>query len=835
VRNKNGSGAVIKSLNSKSIQFIGFIGGFCLIEKLPLEKLRNVCEINSLHCTSTKELTPLNEIIGQERAVRALKFGLGIKNHGFNMYVAGLPGTGRKTAVKNFVEAQAKIQPVPSDWCYVYNFGNQYEPKAIELPPGKGKEFRHDMENFIENIKNALPKTFESEEYATRREITLHNLEAQRKKLIDDLNTKAQSEGFVIQTTPVGLLLIPVLEGKPLSEEEILALPQSIKDKFDEKRAKLEVDFRNAMRQLISMEQQIQDALKKLNKNVALYAIGIQIQSLIEKYSNTQEVTAYLQTAENNILDNLQQFVRRSNQTPEQQILQLPWMRNEETYKKYVVNVVIDNSETKGAPVVMETNPTYPNLLGKTEKEAQFGALTTDFTMLRGGSIHKANGGYLIIPVEDLLRNPLAYDGLKRDLKDCKMGIEEPEERYGFLSIKTVKPQPIPLTAKVILIGDPSLYQLMFSMDPDFRELFKVKVEFDTTMPRTEEKIQLYTTFVCSFCEREKLLHLDSTGLAKLVEHSSRIVEDQYKLSTQFSTVVDLIREANYYAEQENSEFITAAHIKKAIEEKIYRSKLVQEKIQEMITRGFFLIDTHERKVGQVNGLAVMSLGDFAFGMPSRVTVSIGLGREGVIDIEREAKTGGPIHTKGVLILSGYLNDKYARDKPMSLSARLVFEQNYEGVEGDSASSTELYSILSALSGLPIKQNIAVTGSVNQKGEVQAIGGVNEKIEGFFEVAKAKGLTGEQGVMIPTSNIQNLMLKEEVLEAVKADKFSVYAIKNIDEGIEVLTDTKAGQRRPDGTYEEGTVNYRVDKQLRDMAEKLKEYPDIEIKPKNAYR
>ena len=802
-----------------------------MTNKLPVEKLRNICDANVLHCVSSKDLIPLAEIIGQERAVRALKFGLGIKNHGFNMYVAGYPGTGRKTAVRSFVEAQAKTQAVPSDWCYVYNFSNQYEPKAIQLPSGKGKEFRDDMKNFIENVKTALPKAFESEDYVARRDATLRGLENQRKQLIDTLNSKAQREGFVIETTPLGLLLIPVLDGKPLSEEQMLALPQKVKDKIAEKRETLETEFRNTMRQLIDMERQIHEALRKLNKEVALYAIGTQVQSLMEKYSSNTEVTAYLKDVENDILDNLQTFARRGGAEAQQQLpFQMPWMR-EEPYKKYEVNVVIDNSETKGAPVIMETNPTYPNLLGKTEKEAQFGALTTDFTMIRGGSIHKANGGYLIVAVEDLLRNPLSYDGLKRDLKDSKMFIEEPEERYGFLSIKTLKPQPIPLTAKVILIGDPYVYQMMFSLDPDFRELFKIKAEFDTTMPRTDEKIQQYAAFVCGLCEKEGLKHLDRGALAKLVEYSSRLVEDQYKLSTQFSMVADIVREANFYAEQDNSEFTTAMHIKKAIEEKIYRSKLIQEKIQEMIARGFFLIDTHEKKVGQVNGLSVMGLGDFAFGTPSRVTASIGLGREGVIDIEREAKMGGPIHTKGVLILSGYINDKYARDKPLSLSARLVFEQNYEGVEGDSASSTELYSILSSLSGLPIKQNIAVTGSVNQKGEVQAIGGVNEKIEGFYEVCKFKGLTGEQGVMIPESNVQNLMLKEEVLDAVKEGKFNIYSVKSIDEGIEVLTDTRAGQRKPDGSFEEGTVNFLVDKTLREMADKLKEYPAVEMKPK----
>ncbi|MFA5572644.1 MAG: ATP-binding protein [Candidatus Bathyarchaeia archaeon] len=802
-----------------------------MINKLPVEKLRNICDVNFMQCESTKGLIPLAEIIGQDRAVRALRFGLGIKNHGFNIYVAGYPGTGRKTAVKAFVEAQAKVQSVPSDWCYVNNFSNQYEPKAIELPPGKGKEFQEDMKNYIENVKNSLPKAFESEDYVTKREATLQELESRRKGVIDRLNAKAQSEGFVIQTTPIGILLVPVLDGKPLTDEELLALPQSMKDKLSEKREKLEKEFSAVMRQLIDMEREIRETIKKLNKEVALYAIGNQVQNLREKYQDNKDISSYLKAVENDILDNLTQFIRRGSGGQQQQQLAfpMPWLR-EEPYKKYNVNVVIDNSETTGAPVIMETNPTYHNLLGRTEKEAQFGTLTTDFTMIRAGSIQKANGGYLIIPVEDLLRNLFSYDGLKRDIRDKKMYIEEPEERYGFLSVKSLKPQPIPLSAKVILIGDPYVYQLMFSLDQDFRELFKIKAEFDISMPRNEEKISQYAAFVCGLCEKEKLKHLNGGALAKLVEYSSRIVEDQIKLSTQFSRVADVIREANYYASQDNSEFINAEHVKKSIEEKIYRSKLVQEKIQEMIARGFFLIDTHQHKVGQVNGLSVMGIGDFAFGIPSRVTASIGLGREGVVDIEREAKMGGPIHTKGVLILSGYINDKYARDKPLSLSARLVFEQNYSGVEGDSASSTELYSILSALSGIPIKQNIAVTGSVNQKGEVQAIGGVNEKIEGFFEVCKFRGLNGEQGVMIPESNVQNLMLKEEVLDAVKAGQFNIFSVKTIDEGIEVLTGARAGQRQLDGIYEKDTINYLVDQALQVMADKLKEYPGLEVKP-----
>ncbi len=795
-----------------------------MANKLPSGSLRKECDPSIIRCKTTQELAPLREIIGQERAVRALKFGLGIRDQGFNIYVAGYPGTGRKTAVKNFVEEIARSEPIPPDWCYVNNFSNQYEPNAIQLPAGKGKQFQNDVKNLIESIRTALPKAFESDDYAARREATIRGLERQRKELIDKLNAKAQQEGFIIQSTPIGLLLIPVVNGKPLNEEEILSLPQKTKDLIQEKRERLESELRNTMRQFLDMERKIREELKKLNRNIALYAIGNLVEDIIEKYKGMDEITAYLKKVQNDILDNIAQFIKRG-EPQEQMPFPVPWMKDV-PFRKYEVKVIVDNSDVRGAPVVMDFNPTYQNLFGTTEKEAQFGALVTDFTMIRGGSLHKANNGYLIVPVEELLRNPFSYEGLKRALRDRKIVIEEPQERFGFISTKSLKPQPIPLNIKVVLIGNPYLYQQLFVLDKEFTELFKVKAEFDTTMSRTEENVKQYAAFVCTICQKEKLLHLDGSGLAKLVEYSQRLAEDQHKLSTRFAEVADIIREANFYATQEKSKLVTGSHVKKAIEEKIYRSKLIQEKVQEMIKREILLIDTDAEKVGQVNGLSVMGLGDFAFGSPSRVTASVGLGREGIIDIEREAKMGGPIHTKGVLILSGYLNEKYARDKPLSLSARLVFEQNYGGVEGDSASSTELYAMLSALSGLPIKQSIAVTGSVNQKGEVQAIGGVNEKIEGFFEVCKAKGLTGHQGVMIPESNIQNLMLKEEVVDAVEGGRFHIYSVKTIDEGIETLTGIKAGERLKDRTFEDGTINFRVEKSLRDMAEKLKEFPSM---------
>jgi lon-related putative ATP-dependent protease len=777
-----------------------------------------------MSCKTTKELAPLEEIVGQERAVRALKFGLGIKEKGFNIYVAGYPGTGRTTAVKNFLEELARTKPVPDDWCYVNNFSNPYTPKKIKLSSGKGKDFQKDMKTFIDDAKRSLPKAFESEDYNVKRESTIKTMEAKRKALLEELNEKARKEGFIIQITPIGLLLIPIIKGKPLSDEEIIALPVKVKTEIQEKRKRLESELRSVMRQFVDMEGKIDEEIEKLNREIALYSIGHLMADLKEKYTEYPDVLTYLEEAQKDILDNIGQFIRGPEREPQVPFAG-PWAK-ENPFTKYEVNVIIDHSKSAGVPVIMETNPTFHNLFGRVEKEAQFGALITDFTMIRSGSLHRANGGYLIIPIEALLINPFSYDGLKRALKDEKIIIEEIEERLGFITTKTLRPEPIPLDVKVILIGDPYLYQQLFILDMEFDELFKVKADFDTSMKRNDENMQQYAAFVCTLCQKEKLRHLDGSGLAKLIEYGSRLAADQQKLSTRFAEVADIVREANFYASEKKSDVIASDHIRKAIEEKIYRSKLMQEKIQEMINRGVILIDTETEKIGQVNGLSVVGFGDFAFGIPSRVTASLGLGQDGVIDIEREAKLGGPIHTKGVLILNGYLNEKFAQDKPLSLSARLVFEQSYDGVEGDSASSTELYAILSALANLPLRQNIAVTGSVNQKGEIQAIGGVNEKIEGFFEVCQAKGFTDKQGVMIPDSNVSNLMLKEEILDAVKKEKFFIYSVKTIDEGIEVLTGIKAGSRQDDGTFPQGTVNYRVDHRLKEMVEKLQEYPNI---------
>ena len=805
-----------------------------MVKELSFEELRRQCDPKLMRCETTEEIQPLEEIIGQKRALRALKFGLDITQRGFNIYAAGYPGTGRTTAVKDFLDEVAKRKSVPSDWCYVNNFDNPYEPRAIRLPPGEGKAFQTAMSSLIAAVQAALPKAFESDEFAARKEETIKAVEEDRNELFSQLNKKAQQEGFVLQSTPVGLLVIPVLKGKPLSEREFMSLNPQVRDEIQKRRDKVDAETRSAMRQLRSLEGKINEELQKLNHDVALYSVGHLFEDLKAKYKDFPEVLAYLDEMKEDILGNLSQFLKP--ETPTQEAppspFPVPWMK-ELPFRKYEVNMIVDNSDLKGAPVIIESNPTYQNLFGRLEKEAQFGVLTTDFTMIRGGSIHKANGGYLVLPVLEMLQNMFTWESLKNALKNRKIAIEEVGERLGFITTKGLRPEPIPLNIKAILIGNPEWYQMLYIYDRDFKELFKVKADFDVTMDRTEENMHNYAAFICTFCKKENLKHLDASAIAQIIEYGSRLAEDQAKMSTRFADVADVIREACFYADQDNAEYVTASHVRKAIEEKLYRSNLIQEKIREMIERGVLLIDTEGEAIGQLNGLSVMSLGDFMFGTPSRVTASIGLGREGVIDIEREAKMGGPIHTKGVLILSGYLAQKYAQDKPLSLSARLVFEQSYGGVEGDSASSTELYAILSALSGLSLKQNFAVTGSVNQRGEVQAIGGVNEKIEGFFEVCKAKGLTGQQGVIIPESNVQNLMLKGEVGEAVRSGKFHVYPAKTIDQGIEVLTGVKAGERRPDGTFEEGTVNDRVDKRLREMAEKITEFPEFVAKSRKA--
>jgi predicted ATP-dependent protease len=787
--------------------------------ELPIEELRRVCDPKLVGCESSAEISALGNIIGQERAVRALMFGLGIKEKGFNIFVAGMPGTGRTTAIERFLEEVAKDAPVPSDWCYVNNFRDNAHPNALRLAPGTALEFRSDVESLVASALREIRNAFESEEYPAQREQTLKDYQQQKQAVLEKVNEEAIRAGFMLQPSPMGVLTVPMRDGKPLSEEQFVALDKAERDEISKQQEELQDKIEAGVRQAKALDKNARTALQKLDEKVAEYAISHLFDEIKEKYQDEDELLVYFEQVRKDIVDNHAQF--RSEPEEEHQAVVSPFASSKETVvKNYKVNVIVDNADLEGAPVILEMNPTYQNLFGRIEKEARFGALVTDYTLIRGGAFHRANGGYLVLPVEELLRSPLSWDALKHALMNSQIVIEDAGERLGLISTKSLQPEPIPLNIKVILIGRPDIYQLMLAYDENFNELFKVKADFDTRMDRNEENMRDYAAFVSTLCQLENLKHLDSSAIALLIEHGSRLVEDQNKISTHFGEISDVIREASYYATLDKADNVLSTHIRKAIDERFYRSSLIRDRIQEMIEQDVIKIDVQGDKVGQVNGLSVLQLGDISFGQPSRITASIGLGKDGVVNVEREAEMSGPTHTKGVLILTGYLEQTFAQERPLGLKASLVFEQNYGGVDGDSASSTELYAILSALSDIPIHQGIAVTGSVNQKGEVQAIGGVNEKIEGFFAVCEAKGLTGEQGVMIPASNVTNLMLKAEIIEAVRMGKFHIWSVNSIDEGIEILTGIPAGEKQEDGSYPENTINALVDQKLSVYAERL---------------
>lgn len=797
------------------------------VAELSPEKLRLQCPPSQVGCETSADLDPVEGIIGQERALKALKFGVEMKGKGFNVYAAGPPITGRRPATRSFLEGIAKTRPVPPDWVYVNNFQNPYEPKALMLPAGKAKVFQREMKSFVDQAKRAIPATLQSDEFLSRTNTITKKAVADRNKILNDLNKQAGTLGYTVKMTQLGITIIPVVDGKPVSQEQFDTLPARLKKKYDQNRDTMRSALDKAGKQVNDLDVNTVEELKKLREDSVHYAIGGLMDSLIAKYKDLAAVAQHLNDVKDDILENTEVFTpgeaeaKPSDEQPSPQESK----PSDQAFRKYDVNVIVDNSDLKGAPVIAEDNPTAANLLGKVEYESKFGALVTDFTMIKGGSLHRANGGFLVVGVDELLRNQFSYDGLKRALQSASLQIEDIGQRMGGAT-KTPVPQPIPLNLKIIIVGDHATYQALYTLDPDFPILFKVKAHFDDSIERNDKNQKTYGSFVHSLCEKEGLNHLEATALAKVIEYGSRLAEDQTKLSTKFPQIADLIREASFYSTQDGSKVIKEAHIRKALDEKVYRSNLLDEKVKEMIQRGIILIDTSGSKVGQVNGLSVISLGDFDFGQPSRITASLGLGRRGIIDIERESKLGGQIHTKGVLIISGYLENKYAHNKRLSLSCRLVFEQSYGGVEGDSASSTELYAILSALSDLPIKQNLAVTGSVNQKGEVQAIGGVNEKIEGFYQTCKIKGLRGDEGVVIPKSNVQHLMLNEEVVDAVKRGKFHIYPVGVIDEGIEILTGVKAGELQRDGRYDESSVHFRVNRRLLEMAEALGKQAEV---------
>lgn len=790
-------------------------------KRLSAKQLFIECSSETIKQNEGKLFDPHDIIVGQERAVKALKLGVGVPNFGFNMFVTGTAGTGKLRTVQKFLKNIASKNETPGDWCYVNNFKNSYHPGKLMLPAGMGTDLKRDMKKLIDEVQNALLKVFESEDFIGKRKEIIDKLDQEQNKLFDETNARFEKENWQIRKKPFGYITVPLKRGKPMTDEAFDELNEGEKQELREKQKLLQEELKETLREARLLEKEANKELLKLDREVTSFAINALFEELKEKYSELIEVVNFIEEARADVFDNVRELLK-----PEQKPGIMPGLNEADSdyfLNRYEVNVLTDNSETNGAPVIVELNPNYSNLFGKVERESKYGALVTDFTLIRQGALHKANGGYLLIPAEELLRNMFSWDGLKRAIRNREVVIEEVMEQMGFISTKTLKPEPISLKVKVILVGSPLLYHLLFELDDEFRKLFKVKADFDTVMDRSDENLASYILLLKNINTRDNLKNLSDKAIARIVEHGSRLADDQEKLSTRFGEIMDILREANYYAEKVNSEKIDVDHVVKAIEEKFFRSNLIRDKLLEMMKKNILKVSTDGEMVGQVNGLTVSDLGDVRFGLPTRITATINLGSDGILAIEREAELSGPIHTKGVLILSGYLSEKYFQDKPLSLTARLVFEQSYGEVEGDSASSTELYTLLSCLAGLPIKQGIAVTGSVNQKGEVQAIGGVNEKIEGFFEVCKSNGLTGKQGVVIPESNTRSLMLKEDVRTAVENDQFHIWAVNSIDEGIEILTGVKAGKQKPDGLYEKGSVSYLVSKKIDEFVERMKEF------------
>lgn len=754
-----------------------------------------------------------NELIDQKRAEQALKLGLGIRAEGFNVFVSGEEGTGKLTAVNMFLEKKAAKEAVPSDWCLVYNFSDTYRPNCLEFPAGKASAFKKDMKDLITESMQGLMKVFDSEEYASRRQSIKDKSDQKISDLTFAINEKASKLSLMIKQTPWEIFTIPLVDGKQLSDAEFDKLPNTEKQTIQDKQTKFTDEMNEVLKQQRQVDKEAVAAFKQLDMEVAGMVINELINDIKSNYEALPEVIRYLQEVKDDILGDLPSFMMSHKEK-----LENPGSTDIEYLKRYEVNVLVDNRNRKGSPIVIETNPTYNNLIGTVEKESVMGSLITDFTMIRKGSLHKANGGYLILRASELFKNPFSWEALKRAIRNKEIVIEDVADQMGFLSTKTLKPEPIPLDVKVILVGNPFFYHVLYNYDSDFRNLFKVKSEFKSYMKRTPENINSFMSLFTKLCEKEKLLTPDLSALEKLVEYGSRYTEDQDKISTQFGKMADVLREANHYAWNAHANKIRQEHILLAIDEKIYRSNLIQERLLEMMQQKQLLISIHGEKTGQVNALSVIDLGDIMIGKPSRITCTVHMGKEGVLDIEREAELSGPIHTKGLLILTGFLSEQFFQDKPAGLSASLVFEQSYAEVEGDSASSTELYALLSALGNIPVKQGIAVTGSVNQKGEIQAIGGINEKIEGFFECCKLLGFDGHQGVLVPASNMNNLMLKKEVVEAVKEGKFKVWAVETIAEGMEVLTGIPYGDAKtPD------TVCFMVNKTLECYAVKMKAF------------
>jgi len=790
--------------------------------ELRAEDLCAYCDLSELDFETTDQLETLQSIIGQDRALKAIEFGLRMRSFGYNLFVAGTPGTGKKTLIRLLVERIAKGEPTPDDILFVYNFDKPEKPKVIQVPPGRGREFRDDMDELIATLVEEIPKAFESEEFESRKAVYVQEFQARRGELLERIQNEANSRNLAVKSSGAQLLSVPLLDGRELTPEEFAGLPEEIQARFQKNQTELAEVIQEVYREIREVQQKTQGLLRDLDRTVALIASGHYIDAVRTKYEDSKKIRQYLKEVQADILDHVSDFRETGEEQP-QGPLPATISGEEEPLKRYRVNLIVDNSSQKGAPVVTESHPTYRNLIGGAERQARMGTLYTDFTLLRAGSILAANRGYLILDLVDVLMYPLAWEALKRALQDGKVSIQDPSDQFGMAATAGLRPEPVEVKLKVIILGSSFHYNQLFAADEDFQKLFKIKADFDTVMKKDDGHILQYARFVKTLCDKEDLLPFEKDAVAVLIRHSSRMVSDKTRLTLRFSDVADLIRESDYWARQAGYRRVKSKNVRKAIEERIFRSNLYEEKTQEMIDEKSILIQTDGWEVGQVNGLSVYQVGDYAFGKPTRITAQVSLGDEGIVNIEREARMSGSIHDKGVLILSGYLHGKYGREKPINLHASICFEQSYSGVDGDSASSTEVYAILSGLTGVPIRQSIAVTGSINQMGVIQPIGGVNEKIEGFFNTCRAEGLTGAQGVIIPHQNVQNLMLKDEVSEAVRSGRFHIWAIEKIDQGLEILTGRSAGTPDENGNYPEDSLHGLAQRKLNEMADIVRQY------------
>lgn len=790
--------------------------------ELSYRNLKKYCNPEKLPFETTEELEPISTGIGQERGIKALEFGLNVDIKGYNLYLEGPSGVGKTMYTKKYLDTISKKKKTPPDWCYIYNFNNPNEPIAVSLPAGHGKEFKDTMDQFIKDIKNDINSTFSNEDFEKEKNSIRQQFEQKRTNLLEKLNKESAKYGFEVKTAQNGIYMMPVVDGKTLQEEEFEKLDEDVKKEYEDKSNIVQEQIISAISQIKQIEKEADVKIEEWQSNIALLTVNARINLIKSAYKKNKKINKFLDDIKQNILKNISAFIeqkapvnQQQNPTQVLQQMQKPW-------ENYRVNLFIDNSELEGAPVIMDSNYSYNNIFGKLEYENYYGSLKTDHTMLKAGLIQKANGGYIIFQAKDLLENQMCYSALKKALRMKETSIENTADQRSSMVMVSLKPEPIPLDIKVILIGNAAIYHSLLAIDEDFRKLFKTKVEFEDDAPRTDDNVIKLARFMHGFCEQEGLIHLDKYAVAKVIEYASRIAENQNKLSTRFNDLSQIVGEACTWAKMSKSKIVKAEHVEKALEERIERVKKYDEKYTEMIKENTLLISTSGEKVGQINGLTVMTIGDYTFGKPAKITANTYTGKSGIINVEREVELSGSTHSKGVLILNGYLGEMFAQDIPLSLTASICFEQLYNGVDGDSASSTELYALLSSLSELPINQAIAVTGSVNQKGEIQPIGGVNAKIEGFYQVCKMRGLDGTHGVMIPIQNVMNLNLSDEVVEAVKNKKFHIYAVSTIEEGIEILTGVPAGKRDKNGNFPAGTVNNLV-------YEKLKKYAKISAK------